>query len=228
MISRFLKGCYRKNPSKPRYVETWDVSVVLEYLRSVNTQGSLENLTLKLVMLIALASAHRAQTIAAIELNNIHFRQEGAEILISQLIKTSNPRRTNPKLYLPYLLDNPDLCVASALQDYLERTKELRGSTKKLCISTKKIKGTYAAVTTQTISRWLKKVLEKSGIDVSKFFGHSTRHASTSNALARGANWDEIITTAGWSKNSNVFARFYNRPIVNKDNNFAKIVLDQE
>ncbi|CAD6224844.1 GSCOCG00005581001-RA-CDS, partial [Cotesia congregata] len=33
LLSRFLKGVYRKKPTKPRYSSTWDVSPVLEYLK---------------------------------------------------------------------------------------------------------------------------------------------------------------------------------------------------
>ena len=40
----------------------------------------------------------------------------------------------------------------------------------------------HKAVSTQTISRWLVKVLDKAGIDVSIYSGHSTRAASTTKA----------------------------------------------
>jgi hypothetical protein len=64
----------------------------------------------------------------------------------------------------------------------------------------------------------LKKVLKESGIDTNQFKGHSTRHASTSAAFRAGLNIESIRNAAGWSRNSNVFAKFYNKPILNSVN----------
>ncbi len=41
LIVRFLKGVYNLRPSVPRYKETWDVSIVLKYLRSLSPVASL-------------------------------------------------------------------------------------------------------------------------------------------------------------------------------------------
>jgi len=71
----------------------------------------------------------------------------------------------------------------------------------------------HKPVTVQTISRWIKTVLSKSGVDTSVFKGHSTRHASSSSALKQGIAVDIIRARAGWTPDSNVFARFYNRPV---------------
>jgi len=62
-------------------------------------------------------------------------------------------------------------------------------------------------------SRTLSK-LHAAGININLFSAHSTRHASTSLAICRGINVDEIEHAAGWSRSSDVFARFYNRPII--------------
>ena len=37
-ITRFMKGVFQSSPALPRYAETWDVNVVLEYLKSFNSQ----------------------------------------------------------------------------------------------------------------------------------------------------------------------------------------------
>lgn len=59
--------------------------------------------------------------------------------------------------------------------------------------------------------------MEESGIDVSTFPGHSMRHASTSAAARRRVNIESIRKAAGWSKNSDAFANFYNRPLLEED-----------
>ena len=78
----------------------------------------------------------------------------------------------------------------------------------------------------QTISRWIKSILRKSGVDVTKFSSHSTRHASTSAALVKGVDLSTIKRTTGWMDQSLTFARFYNRPISTNNKDFASAVLD--
>lgn len=83
----------------------------------------------------------------------------------------------------------------------------------------------FGSVSAQTLSRWIKFVLGKSGLDTSIFTAHSTRHASTSAASRKGINVDLIRKTAGWSEASNVFASFYNRPLMSYQS-FAEAILN--
>lgn len=77
----------------------------------------------------------------------------------------------------------------------------------------------------QTLGRWIKNVLQKSGIDISIFQAHSVRHASTSTAFIKGVDLNIIRKTAGWSRTSQMFAKIYNRPMVDKENMFANTIL---
>lgn len=99
------------------------------------------------------------------------------------------------------------------------------GSVKKLFISFRKL---YKAVGTQTLSRLIKKVMSKSGIDVNIFSAYSTRHASTFAAKRQGVNIDLIRKTASWSKDSETFARFYDRCVTSENAQFAKAILETE
>jgi len=63
-----MRGIFLSNPPKPKYTCTWDVSKVLEYLKSLHPLQSLsfEELTLKTSALIALITAH---TLISLDLN---------------------------------------------------------------------------------------------------------------------------------------------------------------
>ena len=63
----------------------------------------------------------------------------------------------------------------------------------------------------------LKKVLELASIDTKKFGAHRTRSASTSAAKAMDISINTIMESAGWTQES-TFVRFYNKPIISKDN----------
>ncbi|KAI8440715.1 hypothetical protein MSG28_009058 [Choristoneura fumiferana] len=78
------------------------------------------------------------------------------------------------------------------------------------------MKRPHRDATAQSISRWIKQVLAKSGVDVSIFSAHSTRHAATSTAAAAGVSIDVIRKTAGWTATSQTFAKFYNRSIIDE------------
>lgn len=222
-ICRFLKGVFKARPSKPKYSFTWNVSAVLNYLETLFPLDKLSFtlLTYKTVMLLILCTAHRAQTIASIKLENIVTTANAVLIHITDNLKTSGPGRSQPLLTLPFFNDNKN-CVATTLLKYIEVSKDLRNVSDRLFVSVRK---PHKDVKTQTISRWVKAVMQESGIDSTVFTAHSTRHASTSQALSRGVDIDTIRRTAGWSSGSHVFSRFYNRPILVNDSHEVALSL---
>ncbi|KAJ8917013.1 hypothetical protein NQ315_012931 [Exocentrus adspersus] len=86
IIKRFLKGTFNIRPTTPKYAATWDPDPVLEYLSGMYPLEdlTLEKLTIKLVTLIALVTAHRAQTISKISPDNILKFQDRIEIRIPE------------------------------------------------------------------------------------------------------------------------------------------------
>lgn len=222
-IKRLLKGIYKQKPSRPKYSSTWNPDIVLNYLSGLfpNTEINLEKLTRKMVTLLALCTAQRVQTLSLIKMCNISKTNTGLKISITDIIKTSAAGREQPILFLPYFIENPNICPASTINDYMDVTSQLRPvNIDNLIISFKK---PHKPASSQTLSRWIKQTLAESGVDVSVFSAHSTRHAATSAAAAHGVCIDTIRKTAGWTSSSQTFARFYNRPIT--DNSaFARSV----
>jgi hypothetical protein len=181
-VKRFLKGVYQERPSMPRYTETWDVSKVMNYLNTIsNTNIIIKDLTLKLVTLMSLLSAQRGQTIHYLSLKDMSFTESAVTFVISRPIKQSKPGSKPMVVKVVAYPANPNLCVVSILNMYLEYTATLRNNEQQLFISYSK---PYKAVSRDTISRWVKTVMEKSGIDVQTFKPHSTRAASTSKAFS--------------------------------------------
>lgn len=226
-IKRFFKGVFRIRPPVPRYNETWDTSIVLNYLATVYPYEniSLEKLSKKLITLLALVTAHRVQTMSKITIDNITFRTERIIIKIVDLIKTSRSGSCQPLLTLPYFLERPDICPAKCLEAYISLTNQLRKDTKHLFIS---LRSPFAAVTPQTLSRWIKDTLRCSGVDVEQFGAHSVRHAATSAAHRAGVSIDTIKRTAGWTGTSNTFFKFYNRPLCDYTTNdeFSQAIIN--
>lgn len=227
ILKRFFKGAFNLNPPQPKYAATWNPNIVLNYLEQMFPLEnlSLEFLSCKLVTLLALTSAHRMQTLSKICLGNIKELNNVLEIRIPDRIKTSGYKKLQPLMIFPIFPDKPSLCVAKTLSYYIKKTSTLRPrGENKLFITWKK---PHHSATSQTLSRWVKRILQKSGIDISQFSTHSTRHASTSAALRAGVNIEVIRNAAGWSQRSNVFVKFYNRPVTACPDEFARSIITQ-
>lgn len=226
LITRFMKSVGRTRPPMRRYDVVWDAGSVIDLFKKweFNQKLNVIELTYKVVGLLALLSGQRVQTIANIKLKDIHFDQNGnVNIPISNNIKTSGPGRNQPAIFLPGFRKNEKICPVLALKCYIEKTESLREKSEKLLIS---LDSKAKSVSTQTVSRWLKCLLEKAGIDTTIYKSHSVRHSSTSTALAAGVNIDTIFTRAGWTERSSVFARFYKCKL-DERHRYANALLDR-
>ena len=83
-MKRFFQGLSKLRPPKPKYDSTWDRKIVLEHFSSKdeNDKLSLKDLSIKLMMLQALVTAHRMQTFSLINIDNIENKNSGIEIKI--------------------------------------------------------------------------------------------------------------------------------------------------
>ena len=224
LVVKFMKGVYNLRPPAPRYQDTWDVGVVLEELKrlSPTEQLTLKDLTLKLVMLLALVLAARVQTLHILDLDNMETGTSSYSFTLGRAdLKQSRPGYSpEPCRLSAYTTDNR-LCVCTVLKEYIARTMELRKSETKLLISYVK---PHSRITKNTISRWIRTFMCKSGLNVAKYKPHSVRAATTSKAKYKQVPIEEIMKTAGWS-NAATFARFYNKQIMNHAE-FANKVLE--
>ncbi len=189
LIVRFLKGVFGERPPEPRYEFIWDVKIVLNFLRKWSPHGmlTLKQLTLKLVMLIALVTAQRSQTIHKLHLDNLTLNSSTAIFSITDKVKQSRPGMPGVTVSLTAYPMDKRLCVVTYLEHYIFKTRALRDCNgafeNRLFISYKK---PYAAVSKDTVSRWIHVVMKLAGVDVSQYKPHSTRAAATSAANKLG------------------------------------------
>ena len=222
LVIRFLKGVFESRPAMPRYTAVWDVNQALDYLKTLYpvNEISLKSLTLKLTMLLALVTAQRGQSL--LFLNVASMIDSGSSIVFSlqEHVKQSKPGSKGMVIELKSFTD-PRLCVVTTLKEYLSRTKFAR-ETRSCSQLLRSYVKPYGPVSRDTISHWVKFVLQSSGIDVNIFKPHSTRSASTSKAKMSDVPLADILDKAGW-KSESTFAKFYDKKIV--EDTFASKVL---
>lgn len=102
-----------------------------------------------------------------------------------------------------------NLCVVRALDEYICSIFEVEIWRRAFSTFVK----CYPSIHSSTISRWLKGMLMKSGVDTDTFKGHSIRFVSTSKAGLRSASTEQILKQECWY-NISAWPRFYNKSIV--------------
>ncbi len=223
LVCRFMKGVFELKPALPKYKEVWQVSTVIDYLKTTKPAGqlNLKDLSQKLAMLLCLTTGQRCQTIHLIEINGLQVLQGKFRLTTTHKLKQTKPGRHIDPIELIEFKEDGKLCVVEHLKEYLERTQKLRGVHTQLFLSFIR---PYRPVTKDTISRWVKSVLQQAGVDVTKYSAHSSRAATTSHTKQKGLSLQEIMKTAGWTSTT-TFEKFYHKPI-KTPKNFGQTVLE--
>ena len=226
-IIRLFKYFYRIRPLKPKYSTFWPVSKVLDYLKPLHPPEnlSLKDLTLKTLSLIALSTSDRGQTIHLADPNKMVVEEDGSvNFLIDGRIKTTR-RVLKSKFLHCCLCKDDEFNVAKYVLCYINATNVIRNK----FIEANSGKGsqlfyswaTKKPVSRQTLSRWLKDILKKSGIV--NFGSHSFRGAGLSEAYAKGASIPQIVAQGNWS-NVSIFENHYNAP--SSESHLGQLILE--
>lgn len=222
-VQLFMKGVYNQKPPIPRYKRIWDIDVVLLLLKEWSPADKLplDKLTMKVVVLLLLVTGQRPQIFGGLRVDKMEVSANWFEFTVdnSCLKQGRLGYKLDPIKLVKYAPDKR-VCIYRYLTVYLRRTLDHRAGHKQLILTCKK---PYGPATINTISRWIKVVLGKAGVNLGEYKPGSVRHAATSMARAQGVPIGEILASGGWS-GSSVFAKYYNKPIEGKKH-FAEKVL---
>ena len=137
-------------------------------------------------------------------------------IRIGDLLKTSGPNFHVRQLEYPAFSEDKSICRVTCSEQYINKTRNHRGAYTKLYLSYIK---PFKPVSMDTLSRWIKKTLRDSGIDMNIFSPHSTRSAITTFVPL-----ETVLKTGGWHS-MEIFALYYNKPVITDEDNFATNIL---
>ena len=186
-VSSLIAGVFKNRSSQPEYNFSWDVQLVLDYLKKElpkNSNLSDKILTFKVTTLLALTSASRVRGLHILDTKFMVKTLQKHFFKFHKLHKYCRQgQKPTTSEFLAFSQDK-DLCVVSTLDKYLNRTEEWRRVNNKTQLLQSYIQP-HRQVMPSTISGWLKKVLNSSGIDVSSFTDHSTFSVTTSNAIGQ-------------------------------------------
>lgn len=208
LVCRLLRGIRLSLPPELRYSRLWDVNLVLNLFLSwqPNRYLSRKELSAKLAMLLCLISCRRVSDVRALDVTSRVFSPSGVTFTIRRRTKCGST-----SVSYPALPDSPKLCVVACLKAYEEMSEEFRPpGERQLLIALRK---PHRAVSSPTIARWVRWIMQEAGIDLRAFGAHSTRGAMASKAFTLGARLEDILNAADWSSDS-TFKRFYFKPVI--------------
>ncbi len=222
LVVKFVKACFNKRPQLSKVSVTWDVDLVLRYVKSLSPVGTIpmQLLTHKVVILLLLLSGQRGQSVHLLNIKNLKINKSIAHFQIGDLLKQSRPGSGITELKFKAYAPDRRLCIVTALRAYIDRTAEVRGECTQLLLTYRK---PVHGASRDSIRRWTGAVLQEAGVDLSVFTPHSARAASTSK-VATKLPLSTILTTAGWSRES-TFTKYYKKNVDSKCD-FGDAILD--
>ena len=216
IVSKLLKGFFKKRPALPRYIVIYDADIVLRFLQYLPSWEniSLKWLTFKTSTLLAIITGHRCQSLHMLNLDFMHIDPNRIIFYFPHLLKNTTPTfHAQPIKLIPY--HDEQICPIRTIVEYIKATATTRKS-RKLLLSYRN----HQEVTTQTIGRYVKTTLTAAGINTTTFSVHSTRHAISSKNAMTGVPLKDILKRGGW-KSSSTFAKHYIYQSVGTSNSAA-------
>ena len=119
--------------------------------------------SVKLVMLMSLITASRTQSLH-LTMEGLVKDRLGYTIQLNGLVKQAVPGFCTSAIQFKVFPPDRKLCVVTVIKEYLRQTAPLRQGSTSLLISYVK---PHKSVSRDTISRWLKTIMLKAGINVS-------------------------------------------------------------
>jgi hypothetical protein len=206
LIQRLLKSASLLYPSQPRYSDTFNLQLVLDFISSNLTSPlTLEQLTIKTAFLLASSAIMRSSDLARISFSSISFQDSSASFTV---IGPKEASLLEPNRLVKIACTSPSSsCAACSLKRYIERTRPQRAFVHdRLFLSLSK----NSAASSQTIARWLTSVLALAGVDTSLYKAHSVRSAAATLQLKQGQTVEQVMKLGHW-KSRSTFSKHYDR-----------------
>jgi len=119
-----MKGVFEKRIPHPKYKKIWDVSLVLNYLTTLDQieKLTLKDLTLKLLMLLQLVTGQRGQSIHLLNVVTMHLSDTSYVFSLTSHTKTSKQGQPASAITIQQFKQDCRLCPIKTLKEYLKRT----------------------------------------------------------------------------------------------------------
>ena len=205
-----MRGILRLKPPKAKLFPSWEVTKVLNYLKTWGTTKdlSLKQLLMKTAFLVALVCCKRPADLCNMHIVEGYWQLSMERFICQPLgIGKTEVHHPAPPIVIQPLRDDPSLCPVYHLVRLDKKLKPLRPeSVKQFWISSKQ---PHQAVTARTMCRWLKDVIVDSGAVGGT--ARDVRSVGASAAVQASPDIKRILKAADWQRMSTL-RKHYFRP----------------
>ena len=205
VFSLLSRAQFNLNPPARRLIPSWSLDSALESLQAKDSSNlSLEELFLKTIFLVSVASGNRASELAAIDRSKISFSRSGVTLPVLEgfLFKNQSLGHSPSPISFPSLKEGDDsLCPVVSLRSYLDRTPA-----KPTLFAHP---STGSPLNAGGVAFWLVKAITWL-VPGSFPHAHDIRKLSLSLAYARGLPIKDIISAGSWQSATTFVNRYLN------------------
>ena len=222
LVSRFFRGVRRLRPPKIKLFPAWSVSTVLKYLKTLGSSKSLslDVLLLKTCFLVSLVCCKRPSCLRNMrkvpgywELSMAGFRCQTLGIGKTEL------HHISPPIVIEPFLEDPQLCPVYHLVRLNKQLDKVRPKdVTDFWLSSRK---PHKPVSTQTLCKWLKKVI----IDSGSLSGSArdVRSVGSSTAAQAGLDIGRILQAGDWRRMSTFQSHYFKPQRLDSISNILKV-----
>ncbi|OBZ90511.1 hypothetical protein A0J61_01461 [Choanephora cucurbitarum] len=152
----------------------------------------------------------------ALQYRDVKFKVDGNYEVKGVTLLARNPKEIDSKQSKLGAIREEKVCPVRTLWRFVDKTQEFRRGLKEdhtlfstYLSSSDKEKGPVSA---KTIGNWVKEALKEAGINTEIYKAHSLRAAASTEAVLKGATFQEVKIHGNWSQNSNTVEDYYFRP----------------
>ena len=199
LVSRFFRGVRRLRPPKTKLFPSWSISKVLQYLKTLGNSKSLtlDVLLLKTCFLVSLVCCKRPACLRNMKKVPGYWELSMAGFRCQTLgVSKTEVHHVSPPIVIDPFFEDPQLCPVFhlvRLDKLLDKVRQK--DVTDFWLSAKKPNN---PVSTQTLCRWLKKVIIDSGALVGS--ARDFRSVGSSTAAQAGLDIGRILEAGDWRR----------------------------
>ena len=218
VLNQLMRSFKRSQPVFSKRVPSWDFSVVLNFLGSIdNLLCDLKTITFKCIFLIALASGDRRSALAALSRSKIRILQDTVVIPYNEdfipksfFVKRNTTRVRELRLPFVRCPSSAGACPASAVLAYNKRVDAHRDRSSD-CLFLKH--SNFSKVTANSVSFYIKECIaaayDAAGLNQVTGRAHDVRKIAAALRSLTNPALDDVLVAGDWSSPQTFFKHYF-------------------
>ncbi|KAI8879491.1 hypothetical protein K501DRAFT_276486 [Backusella circina FSU 941] len=199
-------------------LKTWDIDVVINYIKEtfpIDTEISLTALQQKTIFLMCIATMAKPRSdIGNLQFQDVLVQYDPTGSLSEAILHFRQPKEAQIKTCTIGIAQDTNICSATTLINFTERTATLRSRLPQehtLFLAYIEDSSKTCSARSGTVANWAKNMIQKAGIDTTKYRPHTTCSAASTKAIQKG----HTIEQRGSESIYHIFSLLFGNILIN-------------